>query len=603
MKKFYLWFFLFSFYPFLGNSQFTFYNNGAKVFVKSNAIVQVNGNATNSGNTGVFQNDGDVTVSNSNLQGDFVITNGGTVQGNGDFKVEGDWENNSLFIGNSSNQSHVNLFRSDGVKQLIKGTQVTTFYDLELTGTGIKEQDTNAIVSNNLILNDRELSTKVHSMFVTNPDPAAVSNNQVFGSEGFVSSESPGVLSRVTNSTSSYFFPTGSSQGITRYRPVELVPNQAGNNTFTARYINHNCDNDGYLRTSVDTVVCTANDTFYHAILRTSGTDSADVKLYFIPANDGPWVGMAHWRDTNAIQNALKWNDMKTTTLASVGNYKVMTRPSWKFANPGDPYLLTEAKPLPPTVLGNQVYCAADSQAIFTAIGNSGNPGSNFAWTVLPSGQIVYGQGTDSVVINWDTISGTHTISVTEITVSGCATNGPFPSTVSINPLPKAGYDTIPGGFFGEAINFIDTSIHANSWLWSFGDGDSSLVEKPLHNYTDTGTFEVMLIVTSQSGCKDTVYGEIKIGEGIKIPNVFTPNNDGVNDYFFIPGMGIKEFHIKIFNRWGNFIWETTAPKIEWDGRNYSGELVPDGTYYFLLTAILGSGDNRSTAGNVTLIR
>lgn len=602
MKKLYF-VFLACFFSFSGYSQFTFFNNGAQVFVKANAIVHVNGNATSSGNTGLFHNDGEVTVLNSVLQGDFIITNGGTVEGNGNFKIEGDWENNSMFVADVSNQSHVELFRSDGAKQFIKGTQVTSFYDLELSGSGIKEQDTNVIVSNTLALNDRELATDVHTMFVTNPDPASVSNNQTFGSEGFVSSKAPGVLSRTTNSASPYFFPTGSSDGMVRYRPVEIIPNQPGSNAYTARFINYNCDNDGYVRTSVDTVVCTANDTFYHAILRTSGTDSADIRLYFIPADDGPWVSMAHWRDNTAFVNPDKWNDMNTTALSASGNFTVMTRPSWKFANPGDPYLLAEARPAPPTVTGVQSFCAWDTGAVFTASSNSGGAGSNFVWTVLPAGQIISGQGTNSINVSWDTISGPHFVSVTEITTSGCSTNGSAPYNIAIYPLPQAGYDTVPGGFFGEVINFIDTSLHASSWQWSFGDGDSSGLAKPIHNYTDTGTFEVMLIVTSENGCIDTVAGLIHIGEGIQIPNVFTPNSDGVNDYFFIPSMGVKEFHIKIYNRWGNFIWETTAPKIEWDGRNYSGELVPDGTYYFMLTAILGSGDNRSTTGNVTLIR
>lgn len=603
MKRLYFYFSLFCFIPFFSEAQFTFFNNGAQVYVMPNAVMQVNGNATTSGNTGVLQNDGGLTVSNSNLQGDFIITNGGTVQGSGDLKVEGDWENNSVFVGNSSNPSHVELFRSDGVKQFIKGTQVTSFFDLELTGAGIKEQSIDAVVVNNLILNQRELATDVFSMAVTNPDPAAVLNDQTVGSEGFVSSRAPGSLLRNTNSASSYLFPTGSSEVLTRYRPVEIVPSQPNNNTFSARFVNHNSDNDGFLRTSIDSVVCTTNDTFYHAILHPSGTDSADVKLYYIPSEDGNWVSMAHWRDNTSTSNPDMWNDMGTTSLSTSGVFSVMNRPFWKFSYPGEPYLLSEAKPAPPTVFGTPSFCAWDTGAVFSAVSSTGNPGSTLVWTVTPSGQIISGQGTDSIVVYWDTISGPHSVSVTEITMSGCSTNSSVPFTVSIFPLPQAGFDTFPGGFFGEQVSFVDTSIHASFWEWSFGDGDSSNIEKPIHSYSDTGIFEVMLIVTSENGCKDTVYGEIHIGEGIIIPNVFTPNNDGVNDYFYIPSMGIKEFHIKIYNRWGNFIWETTAPKIEWDGRNYSGEPIPDGTYYFLLTAILGSGDNRSMSGNVTLIR
>jgi gliding motility-associated-like protein len=91
------------------------------------------------------------------------------------------------------------------------------------------------------------------------------------------------------------------------------------------------------------------------------------------------------------------------------------------------------------------------------------------------------------------------------------------------------------------------------------------------------------------------------------IPNAFTPNGDGYNDLFFIYGRGVEEMRLRIFNRWGELIFETTDQSQGWDG-TYRGELLnPDVFVYelrmnFCDGSRLDSG-NSFRKGSVTLIR
>ncbi len=87
------------------------------------------------------------------------------------------------------------------------------------------------------------------------------------------------------------------------------------------------------------------------------------------------------------------------------------------------------------------------------------------------------------------------------------------------------------------------------------------------------------------------------------VPNAFSPNDDGTNDYFRIQGPFVEWFHLKIFNRWGEKIYETYNLEQGWSGKTYSGESVPEGVYVY---TVEGAGyDNQviRKAGTVTVIR
>jgi gliding motility-associated-like protein len=84
------------------------------------------------------------------------------------------------------------------------------------------------------------------------------------------------------------------------------------------------------------------------------------------------------------------------------------------------------------------------------------------------------------------------------------------------------------------------------------------------------------------------------------IPNAFTPNGDGINDTFGVKGEGIENFAIRIYNRWGEVVFESDNPKKQWDG-TYQGKPVKDGTYVYQYSASgIGSG---TKTGSVTVVR
>ncbi|HET6991890.1 MAG TPA: hypothetical protein VFJ43_11230, partial [Bacteroidia bacterium] len=195
-----------------------FYSNGATVAVTPGGILHCNGGLTLD-NLSNFTNDGSVNVTKNStlpLNGTMTI-NSGSAQGNGYYKVEQDWINNSVFVGGTST---VELYGN--TQQFITSVNntVTTFHNLKLTGTGTLNnrkktlQLVNAMTDATggvLDIGDRELETQTNTFFVNDPAVTAVVNLQVPGSEGFVSSQAPGVLSRATNTTGTYLFPTGSS--------------------------------------------------------------------------------------------------------------------------------------------------------------------------------------------------------------------------------------------------------------------------------------------------------------------------------------------------------------------------------------------------------
>jgi gliding motility-associated-like protein len=497
--------------------------------------------------------------------------------------VEGDWVNNATFIQGTST---VEMYAST-VQQLITGTVSTTFHNLTLTGTGtganrIKKQTIDASIDATGILNinDRELATDVNSMFVLNPSLTAVDNDSVWGSEGFVSSLSPGVLSRVTTS-GSYNFPVGSSLITTRYRPIRVEPNTTTGSTYTVRFVNHDANIDGFNRGTNDSLICNANPLWYHAILRPAGNDPADIRVYYDVPSDQSWSGMSHWRTAQPY-----WWDMNTVNNGNTALFTTMTRGNWQFATAGDPYILTDKKPAAPTITCPTI--CANGTGTFTVVGN----GTSYSWTTPNGTTIVSGQGTDTLVVNWGNITGP--VIVTANSLQNCAS---LPDTCypTISPAPIAGFDTSSVGNFQTLYQFADTSTGGTTWFWDFGDGSTSNIENPSHQYQGAGTYTVMQIVTNAAGCVDTIFSTVVVGEGILIPNVFTPDGDGINDEFYIPSSGFESFSIEVFNRWGTKIWEANSGQIRWDGHSTSGQMMSDGTYYFVLDAIL-----KSQAGNKT---
>ncbi|MFH1005428.1 MAG: PKD domain-containing protein [Bacteroidota bacterium] len=153
---------------------------------------------------------------------------------------------------------------------------------------------------------------------------------------------------------------------------------------------------------------------------------------------------------------------------------------------------------------------------------------------------------------------------------------------VVVFPLPVADFNSDPIGpmiLLTDDITFKDLSVGSVvQWNWDFGDGNTSSKQHPLHIYNDTGTYIVTLNIMSDRECRDTVQHPLRIKDYVfYMPNTFTPNGDGINDFFFGQGTGVTKYEMFIFDRWGNLIFYCNVdelpqlPPCVWDGKVSGG--------------------------------
>jgi gliding motility-associated-like protein len=177
--------------------------------------------------------------------------------------------------------------------------------------------------------------------------------------------------------------------------------------------------------------------------------------------------------------------------------------------------------------------------------------------------------------------------------------------TVSISLPPTVDFSFTPiTPVLNEPTQFSNASFNATTYLWDFGDGAFSPDKNPLHLYTKSGTYLACLTGWSAEGCKDKICKEVKaeVFANIDIPSAFSPNGDGENDILYVRGVGIKEFTLRIFNRWGQLIYETSDLKAGWDGR-YKGRLQNTESVAYTLTATLITGEAVQKVGNITIMQ
>jgi gliding motility-associated-like protein len=160
------------------------------------------------------------------------------------------------------------------------------------------------------------------------------------------------------------------------------------------------------------------------------------------------------------------------------------------------------------------------------------------------------------------------------------------------------------GGIAPVNITFNNTSLNNLTNQWNFGNGAMSTAISPIYNYTASGTYSVILLISNSDGCTASVTKtlDIKATDFGPIPEIFTPNGDGKNDVFEIPGLeNYPDAEIEIFNRWGNEIYTMRSYKNDWDGSaQKSGGKLPAGTYYYILK--LNNTDNSVYRGYVQVM-
>lgn len=199
---------------------------------------------------------------------------------------------------------------------------------------------------------------------------------------------------------------------------------------------------------------------------------------------------------------------------------------------------------------------------------------------------------------------GTFTVQLAAVGPLGCMTVlDDLEIAVSDTAVAQFGSTpSLPDSLYLPAaiLTLNDQSTGASTWLWDFGDGNSSTESNPVHQYQETGSYQVTLTVTNQDGCISTFATgpyHVTLPE-LKIPNVFTPNGDGINDRFEPVYRGGERVTMKIFDRWGRVYFEaTTAPFPGWDG-TLEGRDAQEGVYFYDIQV-----GEKHFQGAITLLR
>ncbi|PJB15554.1 MAG: hypothetical protein CO118_03000, partial [Flavobacteriales bacterium CG_4_9_14_3_um_filter_32_8] len=161
-------------------------------------------------------------------------------------------------------------------------------------------------------------------------------------------------------------------------------------------------------------------------------------------------------------------------------------------------------------------------------------------------------------------------------------------------------------GFAPIQVSFTDASGGTIiGWMWDFGDNNTSTSQNPSNQYTNPGTYPVTLTIIDSLGCGDSYTLELTVlpESTIIVPNIFSPNGDGINDVFTIKSNFLKSIKGSIYNRWGELLYHWNNLNGFWDGRTLAGKEVPDGTYFYIVEMVTLKGEEKLVKGTLTLIR
>lgn len=220
-----------------------------------------------------------------------------------------------------------------------------------------------------------------------------------------------------------------------------------------------------------------------------------------------------------------------------------------------------------------------------------------------------------------------YTVSLTSYSSFGCENKLQKFDYVKVGVAPIPNFKVSPGltiQYPNYRFTFKNTTVgEMQSYRWDFGDGTSSSALDTEHNYPDTGIYQVKLTATGTSGCSGSITKTVKIlgvPGNLFIPNAFMPNSliDEITT-FKAKGSGMAQWHFRIFNKWGQLVWQTTkldekgAPAESWDGTMFGGK-APQGIYFWEAEAKFINGTEWSgmiykdikdpkKAGTLSLIR
>lgn len=213
---------------------------------------------------------------------------------------------------------------------------------------------------------------------------------------------------------------------------------------------------------------------------------------------------------------------------------------------------------------------------------------------------------------------GPFTVLLMAVDSNGCERSGSLALEIAECSPPDPCADAPPLQIVADTLVCLDSTAHfrlegpdrLQVYDWNFGAGQRSDEAAPMVDYDTAGQYAVIVLAVDSAGCIysanfsfEVAFCEPEGGCGYVFPNTFTPNADGVNDTFgLLYNCPVESFGLRIFDRWGNQVFQTEDLEQGWDG-NYKSRPAPSEVYFFVAVVTTAQGETLNLKGDLTLVR
>lgn len=320
------------------------------------------------------------------------------------------------------------------------------------------------------------------------------------------------------------------------------------------------------------------------------------------------------WKDASG---AVISNSQSTDTILAVGNYTVVATDANGCKDSSD-ISISEPDLLVANINWSsyssalyQVSCFGDNDGWAESTPTGGHPrpdGYDYIWLNDGNGITTQANPAEDLYANTS-------YSVTVTDANGCIARDTTP--VFTEPVPFIA-DVITTNYAGPThapfiVNFADNTISSDpyNYQWTWEDGNDYYPNGTIstnHTFTESnvGLNNVSVMLTNEvTGCQDSVSFVIE-AQGFpngEIFNVFTPNNDGINDVFTFNEYGMENVVVEIYNRWGELVFSWEGLNYEWNGKGLDGQDLPEAVYFYVFKADGIDGHYYEKKGSITLMR
>jgi gliding motility-associated-like protein len=258
--------------------------------------------------------------------------------------------------------------------------------------------------------------------------------------------------------------------------------------------------------------------------------------------------------------------------------------------------------PLPVAIIVGDTVCLGEISR-FEAISTAGNPVKNWDWN-FGDGNTGSGKTTSCVF----SAAGAYNVQLKVTDIFQCSNtfNSNGVQVVRTLPNPNFGISVNDFGINQSRISLQPTDMNAFQYQWRFPNGNTSSKDTPSIVINDLLKGDIHLVITNQYGCTDSSSQYIYVypnNFNVYIPSAMSINNDLLNDEFRPIGLGAyKDYNMRIYNRWGEQVFNSTDPEIGWDGK-YMNEFVMEGVYTYYIQFTFVDGKIYRYSGTLNVLR